>query len=315
MIDESDNAALEDAPATDNVDTSNTDTPEEFDYYDPDEEEQDNVADEPTTETDDEEEGETETEAPEELAADDEDEPVYAEDTAMIKLADGTNRSVADLKSDGLRQDDYSRKTQELSNERKTVQADVARMQRITESFVDHITALVPDAPEASLALSNPGAYTAQKAQHEAAMGQVQKLIEMGEAPAEIGAAMNEADTKAQLQQANERLIELFPEAAGGEGREVFFNGVQSAANSLGFSNQELGQVSDPRIFAMAHWAKKGLAAQAATVKAKAKVAKAPPATPRKPGRGAGKQSGNVEAMRKLNSSGSIRDAMNVDFD
>ena len=303
MTEETDNAPEMDA--TDNFTTSADDTVEDFDYFDPDEDtEEVEQSDAPDDEA---EEGETEAQEAEEPPV------VYADEKAKVKLPDGSEVPVSELIHGQLRQQDYTRKTQELANERKTVQADVQRMQAITEAFVDHITALVPDAPPASLALSNPGQYPAQKAQHEAAMAQVQQLIAMGEAPKEIGAALSEADNQKQLQEANARLIEMFPEAAGGATREAFFNGVQSVANDLGFSNADLSGIRDPRIFALAHWAHKGMAAEKARATAKAKVAAAPPATPRKPGQGARQANGNAAAMQKLAQSGSLRDALAVD--
>lgn len=292
------------------------DNSDEWDYHDPDDDDPDPVdTPDPDETEDDEEEGTTEEEATEEEAEPEAEPVVYAEDTAVVKMADGTEVPLADLKSGYLRQNDYTRKTQELANVRKTVETDVQRMQRITEVFVDHISGLVPEAPDASLAYSDPNKYTAMKAQHEAAMGQVQKLIELGEAPKEIGAGMSEADKKQQLQEANQRLIEMFPEVAEGEGRKQFFGNVQAVANEIGFSDDDLGSVSDPRIFALAHWAKKGMDAEKARTTAKAKVAKAPPATPRKPGQGARKPNGNAEAMRKLSRSGSLKDALSIDFD
>lgn len=308
MTDEPDNTPL-DEDVTDNVKTSDDDTAEDFDYFDPDE---DTEEAEPTDAPDDEDdatEGEAEEAEPEEAPK------VYADETATVKLADGTEIPVAELIQGRMRQQDYTRKTQELANERKAVSADVERMKSITKAFVDHISALVPEAPPHSLALTDPGSYTAQKAQHDAAMAQVQQLIEMGNAPKEISAAMSEADDKKQLQEANQRLIEMFPEIASGPARETFFNGVQSVANDLGFSNADLSAVRDPRMFALAHWAAKGMAAEKAKATAKAKVAKAPPATPRKPGQGARQASGNAEAMRKLAKSGSLRDALAIDFD
>ena len=311
MTEETDNAPEMDA--TDNFATSTDDNANDFDYFDPDEDQDTETAEESDAPDDEAEEGEPEAEADE---AETEEAPVvYADETAKVKLADGTETTVAELTQSRMRQSDYTRKTQELANERKTVQADVERMQRITTAFVDHITALVPDAPPASLALSDPGKYTAQKAQHEAAMAQVQQLIEMGDAPKQIGAALSEADNQKQLQEANQRLVEMFPEAAGGATREAFFNGVQSVANDLGFSNADLSSIRDPRIFALAHWAHKGMAADKAKATAKAKVAAAPPATPRKPGQGARQANGNAQAMQKLARSGSLRDALAVDWD
>jgi hypothetical protein len=298
---------------TDNAtETSDDDTAEDWDYFDPDEDQDTEEVTEDEA-PDDEEEGEPEGEAEE---AEPEETPVvYAEDTAVVKLADGTEVPIAEIKNGYLRQSDYSRKTQEVANERKTVQADVERMQRITTAFVEHISALVPDAPDTALAYSDAAKYTAQKAQHEAAMAQVQKLIELGHAPKEVGDTMSAADRQKMLHEENEKLISLIPEAGAPEGRQAFFKSLQPVAKDFGFSDEELGGLTDHRIFALAHWAAKGKAAEKATATAKAKVAKAPPATPRKPGQGARKANGNADAMRKLSQSGSLRDALAVDWD
>lgn len=312
MASESDNTPL-DEDVTDSAELSEDDTPEDADYFDPDEDHEEADDEAGTDDEPDEEEGEADTAEADDQEADAE--PVYADEKAKVKLPDGTEAPVAELIQGNMRQQDYTRKTQELANDRKAVAADVERMQRITEAFVDHISALVPDAPDASLALSDPNAYTAQKAQHEAAMAQVQKLIEAGEAPKQISEAMSEADRQKQLQEANQSLIEMFPEAANGEGRRKFFEGVQQVSNDLGFTNEELSSLTDHRVFALAHWARKGMEAEKAKATAKAKVAKAPPATPRKPGQGARKPNGNAEAMRKLGRSGSLKDALAVDFD
>jgi hypothetical protein len=316
MTDETDNAPLDD-DATDNVNLSEDDNANDFDYFDPDEDTEEVEGAEATDDEPDEDEADAEDGEAKDQEAEgqDDDEPIEA---FVEKLKAETPRLAEylnELEKGNMRQSDFTRKTQEVANQRKTVEADVQRMSRITEAFVEHISALVPDAPDTSLAYSDPGKYTAQKAQHEAALAQVQKLIEAGEAPKAVAAEMAEADKRQQLQEANQRLIEMFPDAADGEGRERFFGNVQSVANDLGFTNEDLGQVSDPRIFALAHWAKKGMEAEQARTKAKAKVAKAPPATPRKPGQGARKPNGNAEAMRKLNRSGSLKDAMAIDFD
>jgi len=314
MTDETDNAPL-DEDATDNVETSDDDTAEDWDYFDPDEDQDTEEAPEAEATDDDEEEGEPEEEVTDEEAEPEAEPAVIDDDTAVVKLSDGTQVPLADLKSGYLRQNDYTRKTQELANERKTVEADVQRMQRITETFVDHLSGLIPDAPDTSLAYSDPNAYTAQKAQHEAAMAQVQKLIEMGNAPKEISDGMEKADRQKLLQTENDQLAQRYPETGTPEGRKQFFDEVQKTATSIGFTDEELSQVTDHRVFAALKMAARGEAAEQAKSKAKAKVAKAPPATPRKPGQGARKANGNVEAMRKLSRSGSLRDALAIDFD
>ena len=305
MTSEPDNMSDEDV--TDNAPlTSDDDTAESWDYHDPDDDldTADGAEDDAPDDEDQAPEGEADEAEPEEAPV------VYADETAKVKLADGSEVTVAELTQSRMRQQDYTKKTQELANERKAVSADVQRMQSITTAFVDHLSALVPDPPSPALAMTDPAKYVSQKAQHEAAMAQVQKLIEMGSVSKEVGAAMSGADNQRQIQEANQRLVEMFPEAASGAGRKAFFDGVQSAANDLGFTNDDLTAVRDPRVFALAHWAAKGMAAEKARATAKAKVAAAPPATPRKPGQGARQPNGNVEAMRKLRTDDSFENAL-----
>ena len=83
----------------------------------------------------------------------------------------------------------------------------------------------------------------------------------------------------------------------------------------MGFTAQELQQATDHRLFKLAHWARKGMAAEKARAAAKAKAQAAPPVAPHKPGQGARAASGNAEAMRKLSRTGSLKDALAVDFD
>lgn len=318
MTDEPDTTPL-DEDVTDNVALSDDDTPDSPHYYDPDAD-QDTVEVESEDGTDDEAD-EAEADEPAE-GQETEEQPDEDPDTVTVTLDDGAAVPLGELKKGYLRQADFTRKTQELSNERNSVsqdrdslKADNERLQRVTQSFVEHLTSLVPDAPDASLALSNPNSYTAKKAQHEAAMAQVQKLIEVGSEATGLGSEINAADKLKADRAANAKLVEMFPQAASGESRKTFFKDVASVATELGFSNEELGGLVDPRIFALAHYAKIGREAETAKVTAKAKVAKAPPATPRKPGRGARQASGNAEAMRKLTKSGSIHDAIQIDFD
>lgn len=308
MTDENDTTP--DEGVTENVELSEDDNSDDFDYYDPDDE--DTVEAEDPDETDDE---------PDEEAVESDDDQETADQTdddpadVTVTLDDGSQVSLDELKKGHLRQSDYSRKTMELSNQREAVKADVERMTRITETFVDHLSTLVPDAPDASLALTDAAAYTAQKAQHDVAMAKVQELLNLAETPKEVGAQMSEADRKAAMADANQRLTAMFPEIAAPEGREKFMGAVAKTAGDFGFSQQELGSLTDPRVFALAHWAGKGMAAEKAQGVAKEKVAKARPATPRKPGQGAGKPNGNAKAMRKLSRTGSLEDALAVDWE
>lgn len=316
MTGETDNASLMDV--TDNADPSATDTPESWDYYDPDEDTVETPEEEGTEDEATETETEVEAEVEEDVETADEEtekQPVTATEDAVVQLADGETVTVKELAAGRMRQADYTRKTQELGNQRKALEAEAQKLQNITTAFVDHLSNMIPAEPDAQLAYTDPNKYTQQKAQYDAAVAQVQRLIELGSQPKEVTQNMTQEAHQRLLQEENTLLAGKFPETGTQEGRAKFFNEVAETANEVGFTTEELQQVTDHRLFALAHWAKKGMEADKAKTAAKAKAQKAPPATPRKPGQPAKKANGNREAMRKLSRSGSMRDAMAVDFD
>jgi uncharacterized phage infection (PIP) family protein YhgE len=257
---------------TDNVAPSDTDTAEDWTYYDPDED-QDTV-EEPEAEATD----EGQSEADEEP---EEDEPIEA----VLERLKAENPKIAahmaELEQGSLRQADYTRKTQALTNQRQALEAQVTRLDGIQDALVDHISKLIPPEPPINLAYSDPNAYVRQKAAYDAAVSQVQKLIEIGSQPKQMAEDLSEADRATKLQEENARLIERFPQTRTEAGRADFFKAAASAAMELGFSEAELQTKMDHREFALAYWARKGMDAEKARAKAKAKPA---PVTPAKPG-------------------------------
>lgn len=294
MTDETDTTSPD---VTEGVEPTEDENAEPTTYWDPDE-------DTPEEET-----AKATDEAVEEVAETEE-----APAPTLVKLADGSELTLEEVTKGYLRQSDYTRKTQELVQTRKSLETDLQRIEGITQAFVDHLSAMVPALPDPSVALRDPNGYVRQKAQHDAAMAQVQKLIELGTQPKEIAATLNNADTRNRLAEEKQRLAERFPEIATKEGQEKFFASTAEAAQEAGFTLEELNGITDHRLFVLAHWAKEGMKAAQARQVAKAKVANVPPATPRRPGQPA-QVNRNAEAMRKLSKSGSIRDALSVNWD
>lgn len=285
---------------TDNVTPTEYDNAEPTTYYDPDED-QDTVEDEA---------GEATDEAVSEEAETEEAKP---EVPVMVKLPDGTELPMDEVAKGYLRQQDFTRKTQEIAERRKALESDLQRIEGITQAFVDHLSSMVPAQPDPALALRDPNAYVRQKAQYDAAIAQVQKLIELGSAPKQIKDALEGKDTAERLAMENQRLVERFPQAATPEGRQKFFSAAADAAQAVGFSMDDLKGISDHRLFALAHWANEGMKAAKARETAKAKVANVPPAAPRKPGQPA-QTNRSAEAMRKFKAQPTLRNAAKLDW-
>ena len=276
---------------TENVTPENDTAEQEWDYFDPDED---------TEET-------QETAATDE-GAEEATEEAKPEEPAQINLPDGTQVTLDEAVKGYLRQADYSRKTLELSQTRQALEADLKIVSGITEAFIDHLTKMVPQSPDPAMALRDPTGYVRAKAQYDAAMAQVQQLIELGKKPKEITDKLSETDKQALVARENALLAERFPVVATPDGRKKFFESAATAAQELGFSMDELSGVSDHRMFALAHWANEGMTAARAREAAKAKVANVPPATPRKPGQPA-QTARDQAAVRRFEKAPTIRNA------
>jgi hypothetical protein len=303
---------------TEDVQPEQTDTAPEWDYFDPDEDTEEVAApevteDDGTTETEDD--PETIEAESEETPSDEEGEEAQeAKPADTFELPDGTKVDRDEMVKGYLRQSDYTRKATETAERRRALEAESTRIAGISEAFVDHLTKMIPAAPDQALALSDPNAYTRQKVQHDAAVAQVQQLLELGQQAKATTDTLSAEDRAAAMAEENQKLAMAFPETMNPEGRQKFYGEVINAAEQVGFSQEELGQVTDHRLFVMAHWAGEGMRAAKARSAAKEKAAKAPPVAPKKPSRPQG-QIRNRDAMQKLSRSGSIRDAMQVDFD
>ena len=302
---ESDNLA--DA-GTETVETSATDTPETWDYYDPDEDTVE-TPEEPSTEN----EGE---EAPVEADAEaTEDEATEAPADRYV-LSDGTEVSLDELKSGHLRQADYSRKTLEVAETRKAVVAESNRIANITKAFIEHMGTLMPAEPPMSLAFSNPGLYTAQKAQFDAAEAQMQKLVDIGTQAKGTTDNLTNAERHELLKAEDAKLQAALPQTRTQEGRQKFFSEALSTARALGYADHELSQISDHRLYLVLNMAARGLAADKAVQAAKTKVLNVPPVAPKaKPGQSPGQTAQQMTAIRKFARSGSLRDAAKLDWD
>lgn len=295
---------LNSEPNTPDAGTDNA-TPEQddtaIDWYDGDPEE-DTAAEPEDTATDD---GTDET-ATEEPA-----EPEAEEPAGKVTLADGSQISLDEAVKGYMRQADYTRKTQEFAQQRTSLTTRASELDQTIQVFVDHLSKLMPKAPDAALALTEPAKYVAQKAQYDAARAQVDELIAIGQKPKAIAGTATQEDMQTKLAEENQRLNAMFPSAGTREGRVKFMEGAAKAAQDVGFTMQELQGIADHRLFALAHWAQRGMQAAQATKSVKEKVAAAP--SPVKPGN-SGTAVKNADAMKRLARSGSIHDAMKVDW-
>lgn len=309
--------------------STDIDNPSNLDFYDPadDEEKQDNETAESngtddngetgegetaqeTAEPDEASEGDSETET----AESDTDQPAVKDD--VIVDVQGEKLPLSELKSGYMKDRDYRVKTQELGNKRRDLEALSTRVTASVDAIADFLVKQIPPAPDASLAMTDPAKYVADKAMHDAMMAQVASVIEQAQAPKEAVNKLTQEQRSELIQSENAKLAEAFPQTAKPETRKQFFQGAMSAASEMGFTAEEIGNALDHRFYKLAHYAQLGMAAEKAKAKATQKVANVPPMGQQKrQAPVASKQRANQDAMRRLAKTGSMADAMAIDFD
>ena len=253
------------------------------------------------------------------------DEPADAEngeaaneaDNQIITLKGGDQVPLSELKLGYLRERDYRYKTQEVANKGRTLEGMTTRVTNTVKGIASYLAERLPPEPPRQLAFQNPVEYTRQKAMYDEGLANINQIIELANESTSVAGELTSSMNEETLQAESEKLAQVFPQTTKDEGRKAFFDQAFTAARELGFSDQELQGVSDHRLFGLAYYAQIGMKAEQARTKALTKVTAAPPATPNpRPNGGANQQvRQNKDAMQRLSKTGSIRDALAVDFD
>lgn len=301
-------------------------SPESWDYADPDEEQDnpetkasetdsDSETDEAQT-TESQEAEEPEAEKPDEEKTDKADK-AEPDDSIVIAMPGGEKLELKELKSGYLRDRDYRHKTTDLANKRRELETLSTRVTQSANAISEVLMSTVPPAPHQSLSVSDPLRYVQEKAQHEAALEYVNSIVEKATSAKDVVNTLTREQQADIVQSEIAKLTEAFPQTKTPEGQKQFFDTALGGARELGFSDAELAQITDHRMFKVAYYAKLGLQAEAAKSKAVSKVANVPPVATQKrqAGPNAAKARANQDAMKRLARSGSIQDAMAVDFD
>jgi hypothetical protein len=260
-----------------------------------------------------------EQKAEEETGAEgDEPEDKEADDAVVVTLKGGEQVPLEELKLGYMRDRDYRHKTQEVANKGKSLEDMTARVVRTVDAIASHLAGMLPEEPQPTLAIQNPNEYTRQKAIYDSAMAQVNAIIRLANDPKEVAGKLTKEQEDELVALNDAKLAEAFPQTRKSpEERRKFFDETFQTARDLGFSEDELKGQIDHRYFKLAYYARLGLQAEQAKTKAMAKVAQAPPAVVVGKAKGAAAQQAraNQDAMKKLSKTGSIKDAMSIDFD
>lgn len=327
-MERNDSANLPSPGGSETVDPStDINNPENWDFADSDDDDQNNPAplqDGIESETDEAAEtADQETDEPAEEQAEDapaeEEQPVDEAklDEALVTLKGGEQVPVKELKLGYMRERDYRIKTQDISNKGRTLHEMSERVTTTANALAQFLVNQMPQEPSPALAMQDPQEFVRQKAMFDAASQRVGQILEMAGQPKQVAQQLTQEQHASLLQEESAKLAQAFPETSDPVKREAFFETAFETARHIGFSDQELQGATDHRLFALAHYARLGMQAEQAKKKAMVKVNNAPPPVAR--GRA---QSGNAQQARKqqdavarLNKTGSLQDALKIDWD
>ena len=245
----------------------------------------------------------------------------FVADNAKVRLEDGTVVSIADLKKGSLLNADYTRKTQEVAEQRRSVETQSSALQQQQQQLSEQrdmmaqlLHSIVPQAPDPTLASTDPYAYTRQKAEHEAWINHLQLLEQQG-----LYAKQQQEQESAQSRKEKgdaewASLVEKMPGLKDQKRFEGFVKDIADHGKAYGFSQAELaeGVGYDHRMALVMRDAIAWRKLQASKPKMKSKVEGRPPV--QKGGKrltpDAQKARDSSVAMKRLEQSGSVNDAV-----
>lgn len=220
-------------------------------------EESDAEGDEPEAEDDDEadaEEGDDQQEeqdGPSEYAS-----GRFAADNAKVTLDDGTVITVADLKRNNLFQRDYTRKTQELAEDRKNFQQVQQQVDQYALAIAQQRDFLaqaaqqfMPQPPDKAIREYDPLGYQAAKEDYDErvrVLSQIQAQQHHQQQWAEHERQRQDAELR---QQEAARLFEAMPELKDQKVYRKFWDEAVETVADYGFSAEELDQMLDHRFY------------------------------------------------------------------
>jgi hypothetical protein len=280
---------------------------------------------------------EAEAEADEADAEDDESEDEQAEakpkkqpgDDVTVKLDDGTQVTLRELKRGFLRQSDYTRKTQELSETRKAAQAEREALSTVAEQqkqAFEVAAALIrdqiPDPPDPSLIKTNPQQYLALKEARESAQRKLHDLAVAYVQSQEGVKAQSEAKKKAAEEAERKELADLkrteyqalvkaMPKLATEEGRKAFMaEAAEVGGRVYGITPEQIGNIISHVEVRILHDAIQWRKLQSQKMEAVSKAKQAPPLRPaNRVAPGTKAKAKQAEALSVLRNAGSTEDA------
>ncbi len=231
---------------------------------------------------------------------------------------DGNQVSLSEIRSSYMRQADYTKKTQEIAEQRKFYQENQRDVNSLRSEALAGIEALKQQVaiefrqmeyPDFDwLAENDPAEYVRQKAQWEKREYAVRQIYEAETALKQKAAAYEEEQRQIAIQESSNRFFEKYPDLKDKNKADEVFSDITGMLLDTGFNEQEIKSIADFRIIDLLYRVVQAEKAQKAIPQVVEKIAKKPVISVKETSR---KTAGNYDsqAYEKFNQSRSVADA------
>jgi hypothetical protein len=273
---------------------------------------------------------EAEPDAEEESESDDEEadeKPAKKQpgDDVTVKLDDGTQVTLRELKRGFLREADYTRKTQEVAATRKSLESERATLsqtaqqqQQAFEVAAALIQEQMPPVPDTALIQTNPQLYLQQQALRQQSLEKLQSIAQARQVNEQALAAQAEqrkreeqAELKRIKDEEHSLLVQKLPKLRDPKALEAFVkDAVEIGGRTWGITPEQIGNIFSHQEALILHAAINWQKYQSQKMKAVAQAKGAPPLRPA-PRQAPGQRvkAKKAEALQVLKSPGATEDA------
>ncbi|AYM57316.1 hypothetical protein [Agrobacterium fabrum] len=199
---------------------------------------------------------------------------------------DGKQISLGEIRSSYMRQADYTKKTQEIAEQRKFYQENQRDVNSLRSEALAGIEALKQQVsiefrqmeyPDFDwLAENDPAEYVRQKAQWEKREYAVRQIYEAETALKQKAAAYEEEQRQIAIQESSNRFFEKYPDLKDKNKADEVFSDITGMLLDTGFNEQEIKSIADFRIIDILYRVVKAEKAQKAIPQVVEKIAKKP---------------------------------------
>ncbi len=231
---------------------------------------------------------------------------------------DGNQVSLSEIRSSYMRQADYTKKTQEIAEQRKFYQENQRDINSLRSEAMQGLEALkhqiriefrqmeYPDFDW--LAENDPAEYVRQKAQWEKREYAVRQLYEAETALKQKAAAYEDEQRQIAINESRDRFFEKYPDLKSPEKAQEVFHDIVNMLLETGFNREDIEGITDYRIVDILHRVVQAEKAQKAIPQVVEKMSKKPVISAKENSRKTAADY-DRQSFEKFNQSRSVADA------